>query len=82
MRNGRCKRGDHPVSDHVKVSLASDARCKLPRPAARRHRVLYTPEERELIDWATLADAYERSVAIAEGNETGHSNENVLAAAE
>ena len=41
-----------------------------------------SPEERELIDWATLADAYERSVAIAEGNETGHSNENVLAAAE
>ena len=41
-----------------------------------------SPEERELIDWATLADAYERSVGIAEVNETGHSNENVLAAAE
>ena len=30
-----------------------------------------SPEERELIDWATIADAYEHSV---------HSNDNVLAA--
>ena len=30
-----------------------------------------SPEERELIDWATIADAYEYSV---------HSNDNVLAA--
>ena len=30
-----------------------------------------SPEERELIDWATIADAYEHSV---------HSNDNVIAA--
>ena len=30
-----------------------------------------SPEERELVDWATIADAYEHSV---------HSNDNVLAA--
>ena len=41
-----------------------------------------SPEERELIDWATIADHYERSAGIAGGNRGGHSNDNVLAAAE
>jgi hypothetical protein len=40
-----------------------------------------SPEERELIDWATIADHYERSAGIAESNRGGHSNDNVLAAA-
>jgi hypothetical protein len=38
-----------------------------------------SPEQRELIDWATIADAYERSAGSAE---SGHSNDKVLAAAE
>ena len=41
-----------------------------------------SPEERELIDWATIADHYERSAGIAGSNRGGHSNDNVLAAAE
>ena len=41
-----------------------------------------SPEERELIDWATIADHYERSAGNAGGNGAGHSNDNVLAAAE
>ena len=41
-----------------------------------------SPEERELIDWATIADAYEHSAGIAESDHSGHSNDNVLAAAE
>jgi hypothetical protein len=41
-----------------------------------------SPEERELIDWATLADAYERSAGIAEGDRCGHSSDGALAAAE
>ena len=39
-----------------------------------------SPEERELIDWATIADAYEHSPGIAESGHNGHSNDNVLAA--
>jgi hypothetical protein len=42
-----------------------------------------SPEEGELIDWATLANAYERSAGIAESDDdSGHSSDNVLAAAE
>jgi hypothetical protein len=42
-----------------------------------------SPEERELIDWATIADHYERcSAGIAESDHSGHSNDNLLAAAE
>jgi hypothetical protein len=41
-----------------------------------------SPEERELIDWATLADAYERSAGIAESDRCDHSSDGALAAAE
>jgi hypothetical protein len=41
-----------------------------------------SPEERELIHWATLADAYERSIGIATSECGGYSGDGALAAAE
>lgn len=39
-------------------------------------------EERELIDWATIADAHEHSAGIVESDRCVRSNVNALAAAE
>ena len=41
-----------------------------------------SPEERELVDWATIADAYERHAGIGESDHSDDRNDNVLAAAE
>jgi hypothetical protein len=39
-------------------------------------------EERELIDWATIADANERPAGIAESDRCGHSSDGALGPAE